>query len=71
MQSTDKTLTPIAVTVKWRVITHKGLVRSQNEDAHYVAHHVDAETGVSLLRIISSLLLMDSADIKVEPLPVE
>ncbi len=39
-QSTDKT---IAVTVKWRVITHKGLVRSQNEDAHYVAHHVEEE----------------------------
>jgi serine/threonine protein phosphatase PrpC len=41
MQSTDKT---IAVTVKWRVITHKGLVRSQNEDAHYVAHRVESET---------------------------
>jgi len=45
MQSTDKTLAPTTVTVKWRVITHKGLVRSQNEDAHYVAHHVDTETG--------------------------
>jgi serine/threonine protein phosphatase PrpC len=40
MQPTDK----IAVTVTWRVITHKGLVRSQNEDAHYVAHRVEAET---------------------------
>jgi protein phosphatase len=44
MQSTDKTPTPIAVTVKWRVITHKGLVRSQNEDAHYVAHRTNTET---------------------------
>lgn len=43
MLSTEKTPTPIAVTVKWRVITHKGLVRSQNEDAHYVAHRVNAE----------------------------
>ncbi len=40
MQSTDKT---IAVTVTWRVITHKGLVRSQNEDAHYVAHRIESE----------------------------
>jgi serine/threonine protein phosphatase PrpC len=39
-QSIDKT---IAVTVTWRVITHKGLVRSQNEDAHYVAHRVESE----------------------------
>lgn len=41
MQSKDKT---IAVTVTWRVITHKGLVRSQNEDAHYVAHSVKNES---------------------------
>lgn len=34
----------IAVTVRYRVITHKGLRRSQNEDAHYVAHRVEAET---------------------------
>jgi serine/threonine protein phosphatase PrpC len=44
MQSTDKTPISIAVTVKWRVITHKGLVRSQNEDAHYVAHCVNTES---------------------------
>jgi PPM family protein phosphatase len=44
MKSIDQTPTPIAVTVKWRVVTHKGLVRSQNEDAHYVAHKVDAKT---------------------------
>lgn len=43
MQSTDKMPTSVAVTVKWRVITHKGLVRSQNEDAHYVAHRINTE----------------------------
>ncbi len=37
---TDRT---IAVTVKYRVITHKGLMRSQNEDAHYAAHCVKTE----------------------------
>lgn len=40
MQSTEKT---IAVTVRYRVITHKGLMRSQNEDAHYAAHCVKTE----------------------------
>ncbi len=30
----------IAVTVTYRVMTHKGLMRSQNEDAHYVAQCV-------------------------------
>ncbi len=34
---TDRT---IAVTVTYRVMTHKGLMRSQNEDAHYVAQCV-------------------------------
>lgn len=43
MQSKDKTPICVAVTVKWRVITHKGLVRSQNEDAHFVAHHINPE----------------------------
>ncbi len=40
MQPQDKM---IAVTVRWRVITHKGLMRSQNEDAHYAAHSVKNE----------------------------
>ena len=37
IQSTNRT---IAVTVTYRVMTHKGLMRSQNEDAHYVAQCV-------------------------------
>jgi serine/threonine protein phosphatase PrpC len=40
MQPTDRT---IAVTVRYRIMTHKGLLRSQNEDAHYAAHCVKTE----------------------------
>ncbi len=56
MKSIDKTPIPIAVTVKWRVVTHKGLVRSQNEDAHYVAHNVEAKTeGKSVSRYLFAI----------------
>ena len=44
MQSPDKKPNLIGVIVKWRVITHQGLMRSQNEDAHWVGHSVEVKT---------------------------
>jgi protein phosphatase len=44
IQSTDKTPNLVGVIVKWRAITHQGLLRSQNEDAHWVAHTVEVKT---------------------------
>jgi len=34
----------VGVIVTWRAITHQGLTRSQNEDAHWVAHAVEGKT---------------------------
>jgi protein phosphatase len=44
IQSTEKTPNLVGVIVKWRAITHQGLLRSQNEDAHWVAHTVEVKT---------------------------
>jgi protein phosphatase len=44
VQSADKTPNLVGVIVRWRVITHQGLMRSQNEDAHCVAHTVEVKT---------------------------
>ena len=44
MQPTTKTPNLVGVIAKWRAITHQGLMRSQNEDAHWVAHTVEAKT---------------------------
>jgi PPM family protein phosphatase len=44
VQSADKVPNLIGVIVNWRAITHQGLMRSQNEDAHWVAHSVKAKT---------------------------
>jgi len=41
---TDKIPSLSGVITKWRVITHQGLMRSQNEDAHSVAHSVIHKT---------------------------
>jgi protein phosphatase len=41
---TDKIPSLSGVITKWRVITHQGLMRSQNEDAHSVAHSVIPKT---------------------------
>jgi len=35
----------VGVIVTWRAITHQGLTRSQNEDAHWVTHVVEGTTG--------------------------
>ena len=43
-QVKDKRPNLIGVIVKWRAITHQGLMRSQNEDAHWVAHSVEVKT---------------------------
>ncbi|MFZ1128808.1 PP2C family protein-serine/threonine phosphatase [Methanoregula sp.] len=43
MQATDKTPALVGAIVKWRAITHQGLLRSQNEDAHWVSHSVEAK----------------------------
>jgi len=40
----DKRPNLVGVLVKWRAITHRGLMRSQNEDAHWVAHSVEGKT---------------------------
>ncbi|MGP8084497.1 MAG: PP2C family protein-serine/threonine phosphatase [Methanoregula sp.] len=34
----------VGVIVTWRAITHQGLTRSQNEDAHWVTHVVESKT---------------------------
>ena len=34
----------VGVIAKWRAITHRGLARSQNEDAHCVAHSVEVKS---------------------------
>ena len=41
---TDKTPHLIGVIVTWRAITHQGLTRSQNEDAHWVTHVINGKT---------------------------
>ena len=38
-----KAPTLIGAFVDWRVITHKGLLRSQNEDSHCVAHRIEVK----------------------------
>ncbi len=43
-QLKEKTPNLVGVIVKWRAITHQGLMRSQNEDAHWVAHSVEVKT---------------------------
>ena len=43
-QLKEKTPNLVGVIVKWRAITHQGLMRSQNEDAHWVAHSVEIKT---------------------------
>ena len=45
MQPADRAPNLVGVIVKWRAITHQGLMRSQNEDAHWVAHSLDGKTG--------------------------
>jgi len=45
MQPADRAPNLVGVIVKWRAITHQGLLRSQNEDAHWVAHSLDGKTG--------------------------
>ena len=40
----DKTPNLIGVIVTWRAITHQGLTRSQNEDAHWVTHVIEGKT---------------------------
>ena len=69
MQATDKTQALVGAIVKWRAITHQGLLRSQNEDAHWVSHSVEAKNDMSRLRGISSLLPMDWADTGAGPSP--
>jgi PPM family protein phosphatase len=44
MPSSDKKPNLIGVIVKWRVITHQGLMRAQNEDAHWIGHSVEVKT---------------------------
>jgi protein phosphatase len=44
IQLTGRTPNLVGVIVKWRAITHQGLLRSQNEDAHWVAHAVKVKT---------------------------
>jgi protein phosphatase len=44
MSSPDKKPNLIGVIVKWRVITHQGLMRAQNEDAHWIGHSVEVKT---------------------------
>ena len=34
----------VGVIVTWRAITHQGLTRSQNEDAHWVTHVIEGKT---------------------------
>jgi len=36
----------VGVIVTWRAITHQGLTRSQNEDAHWVTHVVESKTDI-------------------------
>jgi protein phosphatase len=43
-QRNEKPPNLVGVLVKWRAITHQGLMRSQNEDAHWVAHSVEVKT---------------------------
>ena len=43
-QTPGKTPKLIGVIAKWRVITHRGLMRSQNEDAHWIGHSIEAKT---------------------------
>jgi PPM family protein phosphatase len=43
-QLKEKTPKLVGVIAKWRVITHQGLMRSQNEDAHWIAHSVEVKT---------------------------
>ncbi|MFY9982404.1 MAG: protein phosphatase 2C domain-containing protein [Methanoregula sp.] len=40
----DKAPNLVGVIVTWRAITHQGLTRSQNEDAHWVTHVVESKT---------------------------
>jgi PPM family protein phosphatase len=44
IQSAGRTPDLVGVIVKWRVITHQGLMRAQNEDAHWVGHSVEVKT---------------------------
>ena len=44
VQSPGRKPNLIGVIVKWRVITHQGLMRSQNEDAHWVGHSIEVKT---------------------------
>lgn len=44
MKSTEKKPNLVGVIVKWRAITHLGLMRSQNEDAHWVGHTVKVKS---------------------------
>ncbi|MCX6688766.1 MAG: protein phosphatase 2C domain-containing protein [Methanoregula sp.] len=46
IKSTDKTPNLVGVIVRWRAITHHGLIQSQNEDAHCVAHSVKIKTDI-------------------------
>jgi len=44
MHSCDRKPNLTGVIVKWRVITHRGLMRAQNEDAHWVGHSVEIKS---------------------------
>lgn len=43
--SPEKAPTLVGASVTWRAMTHKGLERVQNEDAHWVSNYVGTETG--------------------------
>ena len=43
-EPTGKSPGLIGVIAKWRAITHQGLLRSQNEDAHWVGHTIEVKS---------------------------